>query len=155
MEPNNTKSGKRIHFLGLVLCLLVFVLSSSAGVYLFLSAPAVPVPALVVEPKMFDFGVVSEGKYSTTFRLKNTSSQPISVLHVVGGCSCTTLSFREVLIPPHDTVAMECTLDTTGKSETFRSSIMVGYVLGDVSLIDKETTVKPLRTFIDLQATVK
>jgi len=154
IDNHKISNDKRLPLLGLAICSLVFVLASLAGVYVFFS-PATPIAALIIEPKVFDFGTVSEGQYSTSFTLKNNLRRPISILHAVGSCSCTTVSFRETLIPPGKSVMMTCILDTTGKSGRFQSSLIVGYVLEDVSIIDEETTVKPSYVTIDLRATVK
>ncbi len=155
MFDNPTSNDKRLPLIGLVVCLAVFVFASLAAAYLFFFSPSVPAPPLVIEPKVVDFGIVAEGKYEAAFTLKNSSSQPISILHTVGGCSCTTISLRKTLIPPRSAVTVDCTLDTTGKSDSFQSSVIVGYMLGDVSLIDEEMSVKPTYAFVDLRATVE
>jgi hypothetical protein len=149
----NAKSSSRLPLFGLVCCSLIFVFSSLAGIYIFLT-PAAPVATLVIEPEVFDFGIVTEGQHLASFTLKNTSKQPISILYTVGGCSCTTISLRETLIPPQKTVVMKCTLDTTGMSDTFRGSILIGYVFGDISSINEKTTVEPFHAIVNLQAAV-
>lgn len=156
IDNQHTPNRKRRTLFLLIFCLTVFLFSSLTGVYLLFLAPATgTVPALIIEPKEYDFGCVAEGdKYVTSFRLRNTSLHPITILHAVGGCSCTTTSFRETLIPSGKTVVMMCTLDTTGKSDIFRGAIFIGYVLQDISSINDETTVTPLYTVIDLRATV-
>ena len=156
-DCQKSKREKRLPFIGLVLCSLIFVFSSLVGLRILFFTPSAPVEpafALSVEPTAFDFGVVSKELHSTMFTLKNISEQPISLLYAVASCSCTSISFRETLILPQKTTVMTYNLDATVMSDPFHGSVVIGYVLKDVSSIDSEIIVEPIHTIVSVQATV-
>lgn len=71
------------------------------------------VPHLVVIPdSIIDVGEFEERKPQTReFYIKNTGDEPLTILKVFSGCSCTRVNYSPVPVAPGDSLAMTVTLD--------------------------------------------
>jgi len=69
--------------------------------------------ALIVEPKTFDFGVITKeaGVVTTTFSLINQGKKPVTVKELSTSCGCTSAFLEDREIAAGETVPLEVRFD--------------------------------------------
>lgn len=78
-------------------------------------------PALSVDKKMHDFGLVPQygGKVETTFNLTNTGKEDLEIGTITTSCSCTSASVEKLSLKPSESTVMKVVFDPNLHEEPF------------------------------------
>lgn len=82
-------------------------------VTLFLSGCAADRPNISVSPTSHDFGDIlqNQGPVSTTFTVKNTGGEPLTINRLSTSCGCTTAEMNESPLEPGESREMRVSFD--------------------------------------------
>jgi hypothetical protein len=78
--------------------------------------PEGPLPTMVFEEKVHDFGNIKEGAVVTKiFKFKNTGEAPLIISNATSSCGCTVPSYTKEPVAPGESGEMEVKYNSTGK----------------------------------------
>lgn len=87
-------------------------------------------PRVSVAPPAHDFGTIvqSEGPVSTTFSVKNSGREPLTINRLSTSCGCTTAKMDESPIKPNESREMTVTFDPMVHPDQFGKIERVVYL---------------------------
>jgi len=89
-----------------------------------------PLPPLIAEPAVIDFGEIQgQDVVQGMTSVKNTTKNSIRILRVVVSCSCGDVKLRQGELLPGETTELSMVWDVHGRAGMTESSLAVVYVL--------------------------
>jgi len=133
--PDMNKTSSLPIFVALTVCGLCVPVA--AYTYWDLSQPQLsPLPPLVAEPSIIDFGdIQGQNVVRGTSIIKNTTEQPIRILHVIVSCTCNDVTLRQGELLPGKTTELSVDWDIRGRMGNTAASLAIVYVLDDIQQI--------------------
>lgn len=92
------------------------------------SSPLPPLPTLVADPQVIDFGKISAGRVGGNAVLTNVSQKPLRILHVFVSYSCSDVQLQEGIVPPGGSVNLSVVWNTHGRSGKTKTSLSIIYL---------------------------
>lgn len=132
-------------YLLLIICYPAFfafwiLAGSLAGTFCLADADTQPAPAIVIEPKDFDFGVVDGGAIvKHDFTVANMGGAVLILRSAYASCGCTTPKLSKSKLAPGESATLTVAVDTSMKQNRITKTVY----------IDNNDPLKPLAT-VDL-----
>jgi len=113
----------------LVCCLCAGV---AAFAYWDLTRFQQPLPPLIAEPAVIDFGDIQGiERVRGTTSIKNTTKQSIRILRVIVSCRCGDVNLRIGELLPGETTELSVSWDVRGRTGRTEETLAIAYVLDD------------------------
>jgi hypothetical protein len=119
---------KNLHVLLSLASLTICGICTAVAIYTYLDLPRLP--PLVAEPAIIDFGdIQGQDIVRGTSKIKNTTSQPIQILHVIVSCTCGTVTLKPGELLPRQSTELSAAWDLHGRSGNTSETLAIIYVL--------------------------
>ena len=107
------------------------------------TAPARPMPVLMLQPRTLDLGQVIEGHTASgDLILRNNGNVPLVITGIQTSCGCTTGMLDERLLPPGGFTLMHVRVDTFAKRGRVRKQLWVSDDQGHTATATLRLTVR-------------